>query len=236
LNAADHGIIKVRGWSQAAYSVDVCKISVAEDRGTAERALSAISVTRSAGHFSFTGPQGYANNWQAYFIVHAPANASLDLQAANGPISVANVNGSIKVRATNGPLSIKDCSGSVDAQTNNGPIAFAGDGGEVRLHAGNGPISVKVSKDLWNGSLLEAQASNGPISLVLPAAFHSGVRVETAGHAPMSCRHEACASAYRNYSGDKQTLQMNGSNETIRVTTVSGPISVGTDKKPEKIL
>jgi hypothetical protein len=236
LNAADRGVIKVRGWNQAAYSVEACKVAVAEDQGSAERTLSAISVSRSAGRFSFSGPPGDGSNWQVYFIVHAPANASLDLEAKNGPISVANVNGSIKARAINGPLSIKDCSGSVDAQTRNGPIAFAGEGGEVSLHADNGPISVKVSKEIWNGSLLDARTSNGPLSLVLPAAFRSGVRVEASEAAPMSCRHEACSSALRNSSGQKQTLQMNGSSETIRVSTGSGPISVGAEKKIEKIL
>jgi hypothetical protein len=236
LNAADRGVIKVRGWSLSGYSVEACKIAVAEDRGSAERTLSAMSVTRSAGRFAFTGPQNDQNQWQVYFIVHAPANASIDLQAANGPISVANVNGNIKVRATNGPLSIKDCSGTIDAQTNNGPISFAGDGGEVKLHADNGPISVKLSKDLWNGSLLDARTSNGPLSLVMPTAFHSGVRVEALGGAPLSCRHEACNHAFRNDSGEKQTLQMNGSNETIRVSTEHGPISVGAEKKTDKIL
>jgi len=236
LNAADRGIIKVRGWNQAGYSVEACKIAVADDRGSAERTLSAIAISHAAGHFTFTGPPADGNSWQVYFIVYAPANASLDLEAKNGPISVADVNGSIKARATNGPLSIKDCTGSIDAQTNNGPIAFTGDGGEVRLHADNGPISVKVSKDLWNGSLLDARTSNGPLSLVLPTGFHSGIRVESAGSALMSCRHQACTNANRSFNGDKQTLQMNGSNETIRVSTGSGPISVGSEKKLEKIL
>lgn len=230
LNAADRGVIKVRGWNQGAYSVEACKIAVAEDLGSAQRTLSAMSVSHSAGRVTFSGPQNDSNNWQVYFILHVPASASLDLQASNGPISVAGVNGNIKVRATNGPLSIKDCTGSIDAQTNNGPIAFSGDSGEVHLHADNGPISVKVSKDLWNGSLLDARTSNGPMSLVLPAAFHSGVRVEASGHAPMSCRHEACSSAYRDLSGNKQTLQMNGSSETIRISTGSGPISVSAEK------
>lgn len=236
LDAADRGVIRVRGWNQPAYSVEACKMAVADDRGSAEQTLSAISVSHSAGHFSFSGPAESGNNWQVYFIVHAPANASLDLEARNGPVSVANVNGTIKARATNGPLSIRDCTGSVDAQTKNGPIAFAGDGGEVHLQADNGPISVKVSKDIWNGSLLDARTLNGPMSLVLPAAFHSGVRVEASGYAPMSCRHDACVSAFRNENGGKQTLQMNGSTETVRVSTGSGPISVGSDKKVEKIL
>jgi len=226
LNAADHGLIKVRGWNQQAYSVETCKIAVADDRGSAERALSAIAVTRSAGHFTFTGPQGDGNNWQVYFIVHAPANASLDLEARNGPVSVTGVSGSIKARATNGPLSIKDCSGTVDAQTANGPISFSGTDGEVHLQAGNGPISVKVSGDFWNGSLLEARTSNGPLTLVLPAGFRSGVRVEASEGSPVSCRHQACDSALRNSDGLKKTLQMNGSSDAIRVSTARGPVSV----------
>ena len=236
LNAADKGAIKVKGWTQNTYSVDVCKIAVAEDKGTAERTLSGINVSRSAGRFSFTGPQGDDANWQVYFIVHTPANASIDLEGRNAPISVADVNGVIKARDGNGPVAIKNCTGTVDAQTKNGPIAFAGDSGEVHLQADNGPISVRVSKEIWNGSLLDAHTSNGPMSLVLPSAFRSGVRVEASRSAPMSCKHEACAAAFRDNGTGKQTLQMNGSSETIRVTTGSGPISVGSEKKSEKIL
>ncbi len=235
LNAADRGLIRVRGWNQPSYSVETCKIAVAEDRASAERALSAIAVSRSAGHFTFTGPQGDGNNWQVYFIVHAPANASLDLEARNGPVSVTGVSGAIKARAANGPLSIKDCSGTVDAQTANGPIAFSGAGGEVHLQAGNGPISVKVSGDFWNGSLLDARTSNGPLTLLLPAGFRSGVRVEASQGSPMSCHHQACDSALRNSDGSRQTLQMNGSSDTIRVSTGRGPVSVGDGEKKKAL-
>ncbi len=236
LNAAERGVISVRGWNQNFYSVEACKIAVADDRGAAERALTAIAVSRTAGQFSFTGPQGDDTNWQVHFIVHTPPNASIDVEGKNAPISVADVSGTIKARATNGPLSFRNCSGSVDAQTKNGPISFAGDGGEVKLQADNGPISVKVSKPVWNGSLLDARTTNGPMSLMLPAEFQSGIRVESNGRSPMSCRHEACNAALKNLAGDKQTLQMNGSNETIRVSTNNGPISVGSEKKIEKIL
>jgi len=80
-------------------------------------------------------------------------------------------------------------------------------------------------------SVLDARTSNGPMSLVLPTDFRSGVRVEASQHAPMSCRHQACSTAYRDPSGAKQMLQMNGSSDVVRVTTGSGPISVAGDKK-----
>lgn len=229
LNSAQNGVVDVRGWKQAGYSVEVCKFAAAEDRGSAETLLRGISVSRSAGRFSFTGPSG-SGAWQVHFIIHTPDSASLDLETKNAPISVADVNGNIKVRAANGPVSIRGSSGTIDAQTTNGPISFNGDGGEVHLQAQNGPISVKVQKDMWSGSLLEARTANGPMSVSLPATFQSSVRVEASGHSPLNCKHEACTHALTNYSDDKQVIQMNGTSDTIRIYTENGPLSIGEPK------
>lgn len=232
LNGGTRGVVKVRGWHQAGYTVEACKIAAAEDSGTAQALVRGITVNRSAGAFSYSGPQtdtGSAN-WQVYFIIHAPDNASLDLQTKNAPISIAGVNGNIKVRATNGPLSISGSTGNIDAQTTNGPISFDGDGGEVHLRAQNGPISLKVGADVWNGSALEASTVNGPMSVSLPAAFQSGVRVETTSDAPFSCRHQACTNASSNLNGDQRVMHLNGSSDIIRVTTENGPLSIGEPK------
>ena len=147
LSGGTRSVVNVRGWKQANYTVEVCKLAAADDRGTAETLLRGISVSRSAGQFSYNGPAGDTGTWQVHFIIHTPDNASLDLETANAPIAITDVNGSIKVRAANGPISIRGSSGNIDAQTTNGPIAFSGDGGEVHLLAQNGPISVKVQKD-----------------------------------------------------------------------------------------
>jgi hypothetical protein len=236
LNAADHGVVKVRGWKQPGYSVEACKVGVAEDRGTADTLVRGISVSHSAGRFSYTGPTTDNGNWQVFFIIHAPDNASLDLETKNAPVSIADVNGNIKVRATNGPLAIRGSAGNIDAQTTNGPISFDGDGGEVHLQAQNGPISVKVGKEIWNGTALEARTVNGPLSLSLPDTFQSGIRVETAGGSPLSCKHDACTHAYTNNTGDQHVIQMNGSSETVRISTHNGPLSVNGTSKAKKIL
>jgi len=232
LNGGERGVVRVRGWSQSGYTVEACKVAVAEDSGTAGTLLRGITVSHSAGRFSYTGPQGDIgnSNWQVYFIVHAPDNASLDLQTRNAPISISGVNGNIKVRATNGPLSIHGSGGNIDAQTVNGPISFDGEGGDVHLLAQNGPISVKVAKEVWNGAALEARTVNGPMSVSLPAAFQSGVRVEASGGAPFSCHHDACTHANTNWSGDQRIIQLNGSGDTIRISTENGPLSIGESK------
>jgi DUF4097 and DUF4098 domain-containing protein YvlB len=232
LNASERGHIRVRGWDRADYSVETCKIAAAETRGAAEKMARSISVGHTAGRISYSGPTADSAEWMAVFIVHAPRDASLNLEAKNGPIEVRGVNGSVKLRATNGPVAIEDCGGSVDAHTTNGPIAFSGDRGEVHLNAQNGPIAVKFTTESWNGSQLEARTINGPLAVSLPENFRSGMRLETSGHAPVSCSATPCRNAWR----DGRTMQMNGTSEAIRLSTENGPVAVHTEGPAKRII
>jgi DUF4097 and DUF4098 domain-containing protein YvlB len=149
---------------------------------------------------------------------------------------VRGIDGMVKVHATNGPIAVRDCAGRVEANTVNGPIAFEGGGGDIHLQAQNGPIAVKVSGDLWNGNQLEAHTDNGPVSLKISDNFRSGVRVETSGHSPMSCKAAACANASTDLRSNQRVFQMNGSEGTIRISTHNGPISVGGDSKTGRVI
>ena len=232
LNAVDRGNIRVLGWDHADFSVETCKIAVAETRSAADAMTRGISVTHTAGRIAFTGPSTDSNEWMAYFIVHAPRDASLNLEAKNGPIEVRGINGTMKLRAANGPIAISDCGGNVEAHTTNGPIAFSGDRGEVHLIAQNGPISLKLSTESWNGSQLEARTVNGPLAVSLPENFRSGVRLETSGHSPVACNAALCRNAWR----DERTMQMNGTSDTIRLSTENGPVAVQTTGQGKKII
>jgi hypothetical protein len=227
-DAAGRGVVSVRGWDRQDYSVETCKIAAAETRSAAEALVRGISVNRSAGHISTTGPSQPGNpnddgTWQVYFIIRAPRDGNLDIQTRSGPVSIEGVNGSLKLRAINGPVSLNNCAGHVEAQTQNGPISFSGGGGDVVLNAQNGPISVSLAGEIWDGAKLEANTVNGPVSINIPDTFRSGVRVETAGHSPFSCRLDACRNAFT----DSNTLQINGSQDTIHISTRNGPVSVG---------
>jgi DUF4097 and DUF4098 domain-containing protein YvlB len=232
LNAADRGHIRVRGWDRADYSVETCKVAAADTRAAADQAARGITVAHSAGRISYNGPVTDEADWVAVFIVHAPRDASLNLEAKNGPIEVRGVNGSVKLRASNGPIAVADCGGSVEAHTTNGPIAFSGDRGEVHLNAQNGPIALTLGTDTWNGSQLEARTINGPLSVSLSENFRSGIRLETSGHSPVSCSAAPCRNAWR----DGRTLQMNGSNDTIRLSTENGPVAVHSTRPAKKII
>lgn len=237
VNAASRGVIRVSGAARNDFAVEICKVAVAEDRAAAGQLLSSLSVSRLGGRFTANTPPMAPGNadWQIYFIVHAPTDASVNLETKNGPIAIASITGGIRARSTNGPLALKDCGGVIDAQTTNGPIVFSGAGGDVRLNTTNGPISLKLANDVWNGPRLEARTTNGPLSLAVPETFQTGVRVETDGHSPMSCRINACAHAYTDATAGGKTLQLNGSGETVHVSTANGPISVGNENSKKII-
>jgi hypothetical protein len=236
MSSIDRGIFRVRGWDRPDYSVEACKVAVGETRAAAEQALRGISITRSAGRFSSSGPSSSDSNWEVYFIVHTPKDANLSLETKNGPISIENVTGTLKVRSTSGPVSLRDASGILDVHTTNGPISFSGGGGEAHLIAQNGPISLDLTGDVWNGSQLEARTMNGPVSLAMAETFHSGVRLETDGHGPISCAISACQNAWTNTASDQRVIQFNGSQDTVRVSTSNGPVSIHASRKDKRII
>ncbi len=90
---------------------------------------------------------------------------------------------------------------------------------------------MKLSGDLWYGNQLEAHTNNGPVSLKIPDNFRSGVRVETSGNSPVSCKAAACANASDDRAGNPRVIQMNGSDGTIHISTHNGPIAVGGESK-----
>jgi len=227
VDGGSRGAIRVRGADRADYSVEACKVAAAADSATAAQLVAGISVNRSAWRVEAHGPvSDRYENWQVYLIVHAPRNGSVDLTTVNGPIEVRDMAGAVKASATNGPLSIQNCAGTVDAQTANGPISFSGNAGDVKLSAQNGPLSVKLSGDVWNGPRLDASTVNGPVSLTMPNTFRSGLRVESNGQAPFSCKADMCRNAVTDARSERRTLQINGGADTVRVSTGNGPVSV----------
>jgi hypothetical protein len=236
LELEDNGgrsLVRVRGWDRAEYAIETCKVAAAESRAAAETLARGVNVSRSAGRFTIFGPNAADGDWQVYFLVRAPKNANLNLETRNGPISVEGIAGITKVRAVNGPLALKDCGGQIDAQTTNGPISFSGSGGDVKLTAQNGPVSVDLTGETWNGPQLDARTVNGPVSITVPENYRSGVRLQTSGHAPLSCNIAPCRAAVSDLrpGASTRTIQLNGSADTVRVQTSNGPVSVNAPRR-----
>jgi hypothetical protein len=187
-----NGSIRVIGTTSSSFSVKACKASALGN-------MNDIRVNVSGNEVSADRIENDGRS-MVYFLVFAPRNATLDLDATNGPISVDGVDGSVTAHALNGPIAVKASSGTLDISTQNGPISFAGNSGNVKLRANNGPISVKLSGSGWTSGSLDASTENGPLSLKVPANYGSGVLVETDGNSPVSCRGAACSAAKKMYA------------------------------------
>jgi DUF4097 and DUF4098 domain-containing protein YvlB len=223
-----NGSIQVVGTNASSYSVKACKASAL---GNANDLRVNVSGNEVSADRIDTDSRSII-----YLLVFAPRNATLDLDATNGPISIDGVDGSVTAHALNGPIAVKASSGTLNINTQNGPISFAGDSGNVKLRATNGPISVKLTGGSWGSGNLDASTENGPLSLKLPSGYHSGVLVETDGNSPVTCRAAACAAAKKAYASNDndddygprwpRRIELGSGTRVISLSTQNGPVAV----------
>ena len=218
-----NGGAQVQGWDKDNYSVTACK-AVAND-GDAEKVLSQIKLSVQGGEVSTTGPDD-DRDWTVYLLIRAPKAAVIDLETANGPLSLYGVDGKLTARAINGPITLRDFSGDADIQASNGPISVSGSSGNVRIHTQNGPISVNLEGKTWSGAGLTADAQNGPLTLSVPSDYQSSFVVESRNYSPMSCRASICDNARKTWDDNHRRIEFGNSPATIRLSTVNGPVSV----------
>jgi hypothetical protein len=220
--ASKNGGIRVTGWDRPDWSVKACRAMSTDLAGNMRPYLRGDEL----------GVEGDDddNMTVIFFLVRAPRNAVLNLEAHNGELGIQGISGSVTARTQNGPLSLKDVGGNVDARAQNGPISFAGSAGKVRLEAQNGPLDVKLTGTSWSGSL-DASTHNGPLSLKIPRDYRSGVVVQSDGHGPISCRAEACRQARRTWGNDDdddamRRIELGSGTKNVRMSTENGPVSV----------
>jgi hypothetical protein len=233
VHAAHNGGVTVVGADRDTYAVKACKAAGGDDRAGAQRLLDRVTVNFSSGTLTPQGPG--EDDWVVYLIIEAPRNAGLDLEAHNGPIDVRDLAGTIKLDTVNGPIGIRRCSGQIEARAQNGPIGITAGGGNLHLSTQNGPISVELLGTRWEGAGLEAHAVNGPLTLTLPPNYQSGVRVEAKNYAPFHCGIEACANARKNWNDDIRSVEFGASSPVVRLSTVNGPISIGSTRKRDTL-
>jgi hypothetical protein len=219
VHASRNGGVYVFGGNRPDFAISVCK-AVAPGGGSG--ALDQLRAGVSGGTLTATGPG--ADDWVVYFIVEAPAQASLDVDATNGPIHVAKVTGVLSARAENGPIKLVEVGGRVTARTQNGPIAFEGGTGTVDLKAQNGPVAVRLDGSKWADGSLTASAENGPVKLSVPRGFASGVRVRSSQHSPWKC--QGCEDGRRTWDDASRSVELGSGPVAVTVSTMNGPVAV----------
>jgi hypothetical protein len=214
----DRGGLHVFGYTGSEFAVKACIGALSQEL------LGQVHINYANGQLTAQGPSG--DDWAVVLIVQAPANATMQLEARNGPISARDLAGTVDIRVTNGPVAMEHCTGRMNVKASNGPVSYSGGGGKLDLNTQNGPIHIALEGMQWNGEGLTAHAENGPLSLSLPSGYQTGVRVETSNHAPFHCGAAACAQARRDWNDEHKAVEFGNGPIALRLSTENGPISI----------
>jgi hypothetical protein len=221
---AKNGGIHVRGTDSAQPSIKACKATALA------ASLDQVHVRVNGNTVTSDGP---ANKpWIVFFIVSLPRAAIAELKAYDGPISIFGVDASVTAHTENGPISAKDSSGVLDLSADNGPIGFEGSTGDVSIHTSNGPISVKLRDSAWRGVKLNAVTDNGPLELVFPRGYRSGISVDTDGNSPVRCHAADCRNGRVKFDRDVEDghwpshIDLGSGARAVTLATSNGPVKI----------
>ena len=223
VRASSNGGVQVEGGSSDNYAVTLCKF--AEPGSQAESLLSQVHISFQNGELSVSGPHK-TNDWSDFLLIRTPKAAAMDISVNNGPLSIRGVDGALKVQAENGPVTVHDCSGELNLHSHNGPVTLSGNSGKQNVSTENGPVTLTLSGTTWNGSGLEAHATNGPLTLEIPSHYQSGVVLESEGHSPFQCHAAACSEGRKTWDDDRKRIEFGSGPTLVRLTTANGPVSV----------
>jgi hypothetical protein len=216
----------LRGSTGSDYAVTACLMASGSTDERAQAALDEVQVAFDAGRLTMSGPAG--DDWLVYFLVQVPEDATLDLQADNGPIDLRGISGSIRARTHNGPLALDGCEGEIDVAAENGPVSLRAGAGRQHVSVVNGPLAIELRGTRWDGEGIEADATNGPLSLTIPDRYESGVSLKMSGNSPVHCT-AGCEGAWQ--PGRPQNLLFGSSRPVIHITTQNGPVEIDSGTK-----
>jgi hypothetical protein len=223
VQADSNGGVQVAGWDKDSYSVTLCK--AAKPGGDAESVLGQIKLAFSNGELGVSGPNSH-HEWSAHLLIKAPRGAAMDLNVHNGPMGLYQVEGNLKVHAVNGPITVRGCKGELNLTGENGPVSLEENSGKLNVKTQNGPITIDLDGTNWNGAGMEAHATNGPVTLRVPAGYQSGVILESDGNGPFSCRASVCDQGRKTWDEEHKRVEFGAGPTLVHVSTENGPVTV----------
>lgn len=208
VDGRENGGVSVRGWDRDEVLVRARVQANAPTEEAARGIARAVRVQSGGGTVRAEGPEtGRGRHWSVSYEVFVPRRANLDLDASNGPLAVRDVSGTMDLRTQNGPLALRNVGGTVHARTTNGPLV------------------VELSGTRWSGTGLDAETTNGPVSLRIPEGYNA--RLEAGNtHGPMNVDFPVAQAATRGRMSHRISTDLGRGGPTIRVITTNGPVNV----------
>ncbi|HEX7090129.1 MAG TPA: hypothetical protein VF192_08325 [Longimicrobiales bacterium] len=206
VDAHPNGPIQVLGWDHGQIEVHMRVAARAETEAEARELAERVRLVISGTTIAADGPERRRDaDWHAGFVVLVPRRSDLQIETYNGPLVVEGVAGRMELSTRNGPLSLRDVGGDVHART------------------ANGPLTVVLAGTSWDGAGLDAEAVNGPVTLLIPEGYSARLETGTI-NGPMSSDVPLTVERIERRSRISAVLGSGG--PPVRVVTMNGPLSI----------
>lgn len=207
IDPSENGGVAVYGWDRDSIAV-VAKIEAqARTESAAQAIADDVHIEAAGQRITARGPDNMRReSWAVSFDVYVPRHSDLALQTVNGPLSVEAVTGTMQLRALNGPITLRAV------------------GGDVSARVQNGPLSVELAGSRWEGTGLDAEAQNGPVSLGIPDKYNANLETGTV-NGPMNLAFPLTVTIQGRMTNRIHTTLGDGG-APVRVVTTNGPLTI----------
>jgi hypothetical protein len=160
IDAGSNGGVEVSGSDRQDVQVRAHVWASARTEERAREMVAEVELSVDGGRLAAEGPEGgRRENWGVDWELTVPRAIDVAAHTMNGGISIADV------------------SGDLDFDAMNGGIQLTGVAGDVRGRTTNGGLRVELAGSRWEGRGLDAQTTNGGVTLIVPDGY--GAELET---------------------------------------------------------
>jgi len=205
VDGRENGGVEVRAWDGGGVEIRQRIQAWAPSRGEAQQVARQVRVHTDGGTIYADGPRSERRSGYAVsYVILVPRRTDLRVETHNGPVAINGVTGRMQLSAVNGPLALKDL------------------GGDVHARAQNGPLTVRLAGSRWSGQGLDAETTNGPVTLSVPSGYAATLTTGTV-NGPMNVDFPVTV---QGRFPRQFTTELSGGGAPIRVVTTNGPVVV----------
>lgn len=209
VDGGQNGGARVEGWDRDSIDVIARIQTNARSEDDARALAREISISVSNGTIRANGPQSRRGaSWSVSFDVLVPRASDLNITTYNGPVAVRSVHGKMELQAENGPLAIDDAGGDVHGRTT------------------NGPLDVRLTGKSWDGRGLDAETTNGPVTMEIPSSYSAHLETGTE-NGPMQIEFPITV---QGILSKHITSDLGSGGPTVRAVTTNGPLVLTRDE------
>jgi DUF4097 and DUF4098 domain-containing protein YvlB len=158
---SENGGIEISGEDRSDVEIEARVEAWGNSESDAQDILKKVTIETSGDNIRDSGPHFHLGNsgYGVNYKIRVPRRLAVDLKSENGGIEIANLEGEIRFDTTNGGVSLNDLAG------------------DVRGSTVNGGLDITLSGKSWRGQGLDAETTNGGVTLRIPE--HYSAHLET---------------------------------------------------------